>query len=448
MNSNPQNPLMFDGRNVPPEPLNEEEEALLAFAAAGITGYALGDLPYPGETSLRTTNQGTTILGQLIGRTAPSGDALNSVLVFIMNDEGTWVMRRPQDLKDEELKASAKLVHAGQFVEAYRLLRRKVLDHRVTVPGTPPFSLPFNNWTANQPGTTYFLPVSEVSTLYINSLLWAFGNQVGYYVVDERNPLHPHAPLCRFRISKGGHLHDDPADNKIHSIGIAEAIMYEFTALEQGAVLQNLGLMAQALGLGGFPHYAAHPYAWFEGLGFKMDTIKYSESIGNDFFVRPLLWLTGAPDIAVPTAVGFADSWGLLQPFCPPNWPTMSDAVNAYAAEKFSDSQGHLRDPDDTPWRKERVESILRGIPAYSDDAMRATIAYCEYVHRRYRTFPAHGGPFRTELAFQAHHIDPRFYEKYYRPEALSDTQRQHWHTWHPEHPFAAESAPPSTDER
>src|SRR5688500_11312961 len=71
-------PLSFDGTDLRPEPLTEEEEALLAFAASGITGYALADLPYP-EGGSKLINDGTTILAQFFGRTAPSGDALNSV---------------------------------------------------------------------------------------------------------------------------------------------------------------------------------------------------------------------------------------------------------------------------------------------------------------------------------------------------------------------------------
>jgi hypothetical protein len=29
-------------------------------------------------------------------------------------------------------------------------------------------------------------------------------------------------------------------------------------------------------------------------------------------------------------------------------------------------------------------------------------------------------------LAFQAHHLDPDFYDRFYRPEALTETQWQH----------------------
>ena len=42
-------PLSFESKR-PPQPLTEEEEAALAFAACGVTGYALAELPYaPGS---------------------------------------------------------------------------------------------------------------------------------------------------------------------------------------------------------------------------------------------------------------------------------------------------------------------------------------------------------------------------------------------------------------
>ncbi len=33
--------------------------------------------------------------------------------------------------------------------------------------------------------------------------------------------------------------------------------------------------------------------------------------------------------------------------------------------------------------------------------------------------------PYRTVLGFQAAHLDAEFYDKFYRPEALSAAQRQ-----------------------
>ena len=63
-------------------------------------------------------------------------------------------------------------------------------------------------------------------------------------------------------------------------------------------------------------------------------------------------------------------------------------------------------------------------IPRYSDRAIAATIAYCEYVYRRYGRFPAYSGPFRTILAYQAHHLDFDFYDAFYKPDAYQMAQR------------------------
>jgi hypothetical protein len=60
-----------------------------------------------------------------------------------------------------------------------------------------------------------------------------------------------------------------------------------------------------------------------------------------------------------------------------------------------------------------------------------ATVAYCEYIHDRYGRFPAYSAPFRTVLGHQATHVDEDFYHRFYRPEALSETQRQHADRWH-----------------
>ncbi len=63
--------------------------------------------------------------------------------------------------------------------------------------------------------------------------------------------------------------------------------------------------------------------------------------------------------------------------------------------------------------------------------AIEAAIAYCEYVHETYGRFPAYTGPFRTSVGFQVVHLDMDFYDKFYRPEAVSDVQREHLANWH-----------------
>ena len=77
-----------------------------------------------------------------------------------------------------------------------------------------------------------------------------------------------------------------------------------------------------------------------------------------------------------------------------------------------------------TGWKD--AATVQAGIPNYPDRTIAATIAYCDYVHRRYGRFPGSTGPFRTVLAYQAHHVDTDFYDRFYRPEALTQAHRQH----------------------
>jgi hypothetical protein len=279
-----------------------------------------------------------------------------------------------------------------------------------------PFVLPLNKWSANVPGTTYFLPVAEISGFSINFLLSAFSEEFSIFVVDERNGFKP-AGIATFARSNGGHLQDDPAAGRYITIGIVETWLYEFVAIEQGGMLQNLALMGEALGLGGFPHFAAHPFAWFEALDFRMRDIPFSRTIGAGPLRKTLIRVLGK-ELTVPTAVGFErNGEALIKPYCPPYYRNMEEAVLAFIDYKYSQGWGTLRDGGSSTGWKDGA-GVQAGIPTYSDAAIAATIAYCEYVHNRYGRFPANSGPFRTVLAHQAHRLDEDFYERFYKPEA------------------------------
>ncbi|HEX9374097.1 MAG TPA: hypothetical protein VF897_24000 [Roseiflexaceae bacterium] len=394
----------------PPQPLSQAEEAALAFAACGITGSVLADLPY--QTGDVPEASSGNIMSHLVGRTVASGDAIHSTAVFVINDDGAWMLRRPQDFPRAQIAGLARMARERRLAELYERSRVRVADRRVEVPRTPPFTPPFNKWSANLPGTTYFLPIAELSQFYINVMLSAFNEEFGYYLLDERNGFKP-AGVARFARSRGGHLHDDPRAGRIGTVGVLETWIYEFAAIEQGAMLQNLGLMAEALGLGGFPHFAAHPFGWTQALGFRMEAIPFSRTIGAGPATKALLRLLGK-DTAVPTAVGLErDGAALIRPFCPPYYRSMEDAVLAYVDYKYAQGSGTFRDGGAaSAWRD--GAAVQAGIPRYSDQTIAATIAYCDYVYRRYGRFPAHSGPFRTVLAYQAHHLDDEFYDRFY----------------------------------
>jgi hypothetical protein len=396
----------------PPAPLTTEEEAALAFAACGITGPVFADLPYASGSLVDAS--GGNIMKQFTGRTVASGDALHAVTVFVTNDEGSWMLRRPQDFPRAEIPALVEAAREHRWLGLYERSRVRIADGRTDVPRELPFIPSFNKWSANVPGTTYFIPVNELTALYINILLSAFSSDFRYFVVDERRGFKP-AGVSKFARSRGGTLHDDPRDGRTVTIGFLEAWLFEMAAIEQGSILQNLGLMTQALGIGGFPHFAAHPFAWPSALGFPNGKAAVLRVMGTGVLTTAALRALGR-DVPLPARVGLERNGEvLIKPYCPPWYPSMTAAVRAFVDEKYASGSGSFSDGGAaTAWKE--PARVQQGIPEYSAEAIDATIAYCEYVFGRYGRFPAACGPFRSVLAYQAHRLDPDFHEKFYKP--------------------------------
>ena len=404
-----------------PAPLSLLEEAMLAFGACGITGYTMGELPY--DTGDVAEAGGGNIIMNFVGRTVFSADAAHLVTIFVLNDEGVWLLKRPQDYPRLEVPELVEAARQQQWLDLYSRSRVRLADQRLDVPREPPFMPPFNKWSANVRGTTYFLPVAELSGLFLNLLLAAFSEEVAYFVVDERHTFQP-AGVAKFARSKGGYLHDNLSEGRVATVGMLDTWMYEFAAVEQGAMLQNLALVTEALGLGGFPHLASHPFGWFQALGFRMTDIPFSRTIGAGPLMKGLLRVL-KKEIPLPTAVGLErDGQVLIKPFCPPYYRNMEEAVLAFVDEKYAQGRGTMRDGG-TASNWQDGAAVQAGIPRYSDQTIAATIACCEYLYSRYGRIPATNGPFRTLMAYQAHHLDVDFYRKFYRPEVVDEIERQ-----------------------
>jgi hypothetical protein len=109
-------PLTYDSVRSQ-RPLSLEEESALAFAACGITGYALAGLPYEGGEASEAG--GGNIMTHFVGRTVPSGDAMHDVTLFVLEDEGTWMLKRPQDYPRSEIAGLARTAMEHRLVELY-----------------------------------------------------------------------------------------------------------------------------------------------------------------------------------------------------------------------------------------------------------------------------------------------------------------------------------------
>ena len=404
-----------------PLPLTEDEEATLVFAASGITGYALADLSYG-------RGQGGQMLAGLVGRTISSADAINAVSIVVTNDEATYLIKRPQDFAPVEVPLLIDLGRQSELTETYRRSRVKIAESRCSPPVEPGYNFNLNKWALYARGGTYFVPVNELTALYINALLEAFDDESALFIVDERNFFQP-AGLKKFARSRGGYLIDDPRANRLGTVQALETAVIEAVAIEQGMALQNIGLMAQAMGLGGYPNFAPHPFSWFQVLGFRMGQMPASRYMGASWLMSTIAGLLGR-DQAFPYPLGLErNDRVLLQPYCPPYYRDMKAAVLALVDAKFGSNGVFRSRAQNSGWRD--PAQVTSQIPAPSERAIDATIAYCQYLLDRYDRFPVYSAPFRTVMGYQATHVDVDFYDQFYRPEALTTNQREHLSQWH-----------------
>src|SRR6266478_8833148 len=205
----PGGPLAFESRHQS-APLSEAEEAALVFAACGVTGHALADLCY-------ARGEGGNIMGGLVARTIASGDGLQTVALIVTNDEATWLIRRPREMPASTIPELIELARRGAFTELYRRCRVKIKDGRAVIPTEPLFNINANRWSAHAPGTSYLLPINDLTFMYVNGLLEILNETTGAFLLDERNHFRP-AGLARFARSRGGHLEDNPHQGRVATV--------------------------------------------------------------------------------------------------------------------------------------------------------------------------------------------------------------------------------------
>ncbi len=386
----PGGPLQYTSHHEP-IPLSREEERYLIYAAIGRSGRNLGDMQFVGGPGM-SEGQGNALMN-FKSRTVPSPCSAQSTQLFYTNDNGVFFVAdaagpdHPWDLDIVQLQSS-----------------------RLEIPREAPFMLPFNQWYTNRPGTTLFMPVTNIALLYLNLLLMMFSEDPGYFVVDTDNG-NTGCGLDAFRKSAGGHLHDDLKARRMFSLRELDAAICETAIQEQGIICEHIALMQQAIGLGGGiqsvgsgRHLLGMEPHIYPGLGFR-------------FVVPP-----GQPLRANP--VGIPQVWeGPTPPFV----PSMKEAVTRLVASKFG-PDGTFRKPQEQPWVNPKA---AQQVPQHSERAIDATIAFAEYVLGTYGRFPAHADACKSIVACQTHHLDEDFYARFYPDSTLPDAHREHMHAWH-----------------
>ena len=425
-----------------PAPLTALEEAVLV-VSTGLTGMTMHDGPLriPGGGA----ELGTPFLN-VIARSGSSPDNAQATSFFMINDDGIWLLKT---LKGREALALLSQLPPNweewsdqDWLSAAQAVKVKLWDQRLEFPRQFPYYLGWNKQTSNRPGTTIFLPVVDCTRACINIMLILLSEPEGQrpLFVDDWQRFHPadlleaaawaavqlglvdkkipYQPIGGLDRARGGFVNPDIS----LPLGLASTMRVDFEAF---FLLQNLMLVGQAMGLGGWVHASvAPPYVLqrdpakgWSGLGFRMHTPEKE-------------WDEWPPVPATqPNPVGID---GVLQGLCPPYVASMEDAVDQVLSEKYT-TQGPYADLEvfKRSYNSQRnAEDYLRNAQHFSSEAIRYTKEICKYIFDTYGRFPAHVNAFHVPgVWLQFSHLELEYYRKYFDPRQFR-RQAQHAEMW------------------
>jgi hypothetical protein len=119
---------------------------------------------------------------------------------------------------------------------------------------------------------------------------------------------------------------------------------------------------------------------------------------------------------------------GVYEGFCPPHYPNMRAAVEAFAERKFG-AGGPFNPETPGPWKE---SARVRGsAQVHSDEFKACTALMAQYIYDRFGKFPGTVAAMHILTYLQAHHLDLDFYDYYFEPGAYLKTHAEHMQKWH-----------------
>jgi hypothetical protein len=405
-------------------PLTDLEEAVL-ISLTGCTGLTMPDRPFTDPRSGRPIMAKPNL--NMVGRAAGSPDNAQGTHFFLINDSGTYFLRKlppPSDGPVSVFDADALLARAAEA-------KVQLLDHRIDVPNREfPAYLDSNRFLSNLPGTTILFPVVELSRQYINGLMYLLTQPDGARptIVDDRN-FYRMAGVRKW--VKSGFLNSD--------IKLPLGTVWSMrTQIEADLLLQNLMLTADAMGLGAWIHASLAPPVLLGDPKFRGT---YGPMLDFDWNVPTwkladlLRWQVPLPRFADAraNAIGLRhDGEYLIKSMCPPNYATMAEAVDAVVADKFGPAgiyadEGSFR----RIYQSEFGSQYLAQASNYSTDVIACTRDICTYIYETHGRFPAHCDTIHVPgVWLQAHHVEGDYYRKFFR-HGLTEAHELHDKRWH-----------------
>jgi len=256
------------------------------------------------------------------------------------------------------------------------------------------------------PGTTLFIPVSDITLEFINLMITQIAD-LGLNFVDD---LHDNRPCGTEKWVEKGLLRKTSAV----PLSYMERLIEVELASEAAFMLHNMSLAMQAMGLGGWLFGGLSPPVVMgvtplaRGLGFKF-------SMGKNPAFPPN-----------PTGIE-----GLFEAHCPPHYESMEEAVDDVIDRKWGPRGIFTAGAGKTPFKNS--DAVLNQIPRPGDDVIRCVKDICNYIYDTFGQFPGTVESMHAGLFLQAQHADLDFYDTYYPEGAYTETQRHHNSVWHPD---------------
>jgi len=375
-------------------------------------------------------NSGAPIMAKpnvnMVGRTAGSPDNAQGTSFFLINDSGTYFLRKLPPVDGDPFDPALLMQRA-------EMAKVKLLDERIDVPGGKrdfPAYLDSNRFLSNLPGTTVLFPVVDLSHQYINGMMYLLTQPAGARpaIVDDRN---------FYRLAGVKKWVDSGFLNKDIKLPLG-TIWSMRTQIEADLLIQNLFLVAEAMGLGAWIHGSMSPPVL---MGDPKFIKQYGQMLGFDFvvpkwkFVDLLRWQIPLPKYANlrSNAIGLRHKGEhLIKGSCPPYYDSMAEAVDAVVATKFG-PDGIYSDTStfDKIYRGQFGETYLKEASVYSQDVIACTRDICTYIYETHGRFPAHCETIHAPgIWLQVHHVEQEYYDAFFR-HGLTEAHRDHDHAWH-----------------
>ena len=260
-----------------------------------------------------------------------------------------------------------------------------------------------NTWCVNRPGSLLLIPVGDIAQHMIAILCFLVQN--GYCIHDDVNAERIAG------LERHGALVD--LENPLPLTFAEQYALTECTAELSTSCYAGV-LMLQAMGLGGwmfdgldrFTVLGASEDPEVPGLGFRYDADE-RWSLPNP---------TGSP--------------GVFEAYCPPHYPDMRAAVEAFAERKFGPG-GPFHPDTPGPWKE---SSRIRASAEVHSEAFKECVALqAQHILDRFGKFPGTVPSVFVLTYVQAHHLDLEFYDHHFGEGAYLQTHAQHMERWHPD---------------